>query len=363
MRRAKGQVIDMDILFENRYERTKGFHKEIISYSFFKWLQSLAVYIVLTLIMIFCSLALLLPGVFSFDNTTRIFFLFLAIVVVMLIVRYVRTVEISYKRDLEINNGKPADIKVILTNDEIEVCSVNSGSKNHISYQHIRKIITTRNYYVLSTEAKHYIAFRKDGFVMGTPDEFISFIKSKVKQDAQKSKPQYVFICLASVIALSVAVFLYTANGRTIFENRAEPTEAEMEKIHEIISFEQAKLSECMELLAHYDERIKELGIEIRPMLEQNRAVNNQGLVEKHDWNKDNWLPKFYSSIIICYVFKDGKRLENRTSNDTVSYFVEIYWLLYAGKNENTTYNETPFDYFDTGFDNLLSQVSIFLSR
>ena len=178
----------MDILFENRYERTKAFHKEIISYSYFKRLQSLALYIVLTLIMVFCSLVLLFPAVLPFYKTAGIYLLFLAIFVVMMIVRYARTVKIGYKRDLEINNGKPAEIKMILTSDGIEACNVNSESKNHISYQSIRKIITTRNYYVLLTEAKHYVAFRKEGFVTGTPDEFVSFIKSKVIKDAKKKQ-------------------------------------------------------------------------------------------------------------------------------------------------------------------------------
>ena len=353
----------MDILFENQYERTKDFHKEIISYSFFKRPLIMAVYIVLALIFVLCILSMLFPGVFPFDNIAGIYLPFLVIVVVVMIVRYVRTVEISHKRDLEINNNEPVEAKMILTNDAIETCRVNSESKNHISYQSIKKIISTHNYYVLLTEAKHYVVFKKDGFITGTPDEFLSFIKSKIIKGAKKSKMQIVFICLASVIALTVAVSLYLANGRTIFENRAEPTEVELEKIHEIITFEQAKLSECMELMSRYDDRIKELGIEIRPVLEQTRAVNNQGLVEKHDWNKDNWLPKYYSSKIICDVYKDGKRLENRTSYNSISFFVDIYWLLYAGKNEKTTFNENPFDRFDTGFDSLLNQVSNFRSE
>ena len=156
---------------------------------------------------------------------------------------------------------------------------------------------------------------------------------------------------------------MYVANGRTIFDNRTEPTAAGLEKIHEILAFEQEKLSECMELLSHYDDRIKELGIEIRPVLDQTRAVNNQGLVEKHDWDKDMWLPKFYSSKIMCYVYKDGKKLENRTSYNSISFFVDIFWLLYSGKNEDTTFNENPFDRFDASFDSLLNQVNNFLQK
>jgi len=177
------------------------------------------------------------------------------------------------------------------------------------------------------------------------------------------SKAQIVLICLACVIVLAVAVSLYIANGRTIFENRSEPTEAELHKIDEIVNFEQDKLFECAELLSRYDDRTKELGIEIRPVLEQSRAVNNQGLEEKHDWNKDHWLPKFYTSKIICYVYKDGERLEDRTLKNIIGFFVDIYWLTYAAKNETPIFNENPFDNFDAGIDSLLNKVSGFLHK
>ena len=354
----------MNILFENQYARTKDFHREIFLYSFFKRPSRVVLHVLLASIFILSILSLLFPGVFPFGNTAVIYLPFWVVVVaVMMIVRYVKTVEISRKRDLEINNGEPVEIKMILTDDGIESFRADSESKIHISYQNIKKIITIRNYYILLTEAKYYIAFKKDGFVTGTPDEFVSFIKSKVIKSVKKSKMRIFLICLACVIVLSAAVSLYITNGRTIFENRAEPTEAESVKIHEIIIFEQAKLSECTELISSYNDRINKLGIEIRPVLEQNRAVNDRGLVVKHDWNKDNWLPRFYSSKIICYVYKDGKRLENRTSYDSISYFVNIYWLLYAGKNENAAYNETPFDYFDTDLDSLLNRVSDFLLK
>ena len=142
----------MDILFENQYERTKNFHKELFSYSFFKRPLMMAVYIVLSLIIILCILSLLFSGVFPFDNTARIYLPFLVIVVILMVIRYVRTVEINYKRDLELNNGEPVEIKMILTNDGIEICRLNSESINHISYQSIRKIISTHNYYILLTE-------------------------------------------------------------------------------------------------------------------------------------------------------------------------------------------------------------------
>ena len=192
----------MDILFENQYERTKGFYKEIFSYTFFRRPQMMALYIVLALIFILCTrlLSLLFSGLSPFDNTIVIYLSLWAIFMVFMIVGYGRTVEICYKRDLEINNGKPIEIKLILTNDGIESCRLNSETKNHISYQSFRKIISTRNYYVLSTEAENYVALKKDRFITGTPNEFLSFIEGKITKGTKKSKKQIILIFIADKV-------------------------------------------------------------------------------------------------------------------------------------------------------------------
>jgi len=161
---------------------------------------------------------------------------------------------------------------------------------------------------------------------------------------------------------------MYWTNGRTIFESHAEPSEAELKTIHEIVAFEQQKLSECIELLSAYDDRARELGIEIRPVLRQTRAVNHQGLVEEHALQNELWLPKYYSSQIICYIYKDGEILENRISNNSTSYFVEIFWLVNARKNDDIIeFNENPFNNsyttFDLTIENLLKRVSGFLQN
>ena len=53
--------------------------------------------------------------------------------------------------------------------------------------------------------------------------------------------------------------------------------------------------------------------------------------------------------------------LENRTSSRSFTYFVAIYWLLYAEENEETLFNEDPFANFDSGFESLLNRVEDFL--
>jgi hypothetical protein len=285
-------------------------------------------------------------------------------ILIAMLRRHSEEANLSYKRDLENNNGNPIEIVVIMTADGIDSSRVDLKSKIHISYQSVKKLMISKNHYILLTEAKQSITFQKDGFVKGTSDEFLSFLNQKINSNFQKrkmSKTKAVLIALASLISIFIAVSLYMVNGRTIFENRKKPSEAEEIAIHDIIAYEQDMLSECLELLKPYDARLKELGIEIRIHIKRDRAVNSQGLVEEHDWNKDMWIPKHYSSSVYCQIYKDGRMLEQRTSSNTISYFVNFFWLVYAGKNEDTRFNENPFDRIDMSFSGLLDQVSFYL--
>ena len=164
-------------------------------------------------------------------------------------------------------------------------------------------------------------------------------------------------------LACSFIAILYWENGRTIFENRRKPSEEGLETINMILVFEQEKLSECIARLSYYDDQTKELGIEIKPVLERKRAVNHQGLVEKHDFDKDVWLPKYYSSEIVCYVYKNGKKFTHWTPllPTEVSLFTTSFKLIRTDGIDNIRFYESPFDDFDESFNILLAHVSNFL--
>jgi len=169
----------MDILFENQYTRTKESNKEIYLYYYFKRPKLLAIHIPIAIITILCVISLFIPSQFPFEFSTVILIIMCLSIYAITIIRYSRTAEINYKRDLETNNGEPIDIKMIVTSDGIDACRANPDSKSHVSFQSIREIMKTQNYYVLLTEARLIIAFKKDGFVYGTPDEFLEFLKSR----------------------------------------------------------------------------------------------------------------------------------------------------------------------------------------
>ena len=162
----------MEILFENQYERTKEFHIEIITYAFFKRSVIVMFNIIFSQIIVICVLSF-------YGFHIEIYIFILIITVVRRIIRCVRAIHTSYKQDLENNNGEHLKIKIIVTKEGIADGFAHSESKNYTSYDSIRKIVQSKNYYALITEANQYLIFKKEGFIKGRSDEFLSFIKSK----------------------------------------------------------------------------------------------------------------------------------------------------------------------------------------
>ena len=277
-----------------------------------------------------------------------------------------QNIKIMIKRIQETTNTSEYECTTSFGDESLTFLNHSTNGITNIYYDNIYRLVETNNYYALFTKAEQFVLVnKKDIDQAQKKDEFFSFIKSHCKNLKNTKKTriiQIVLICLACIFA----AVMYWANGRTIFESHAKPSEEELETVHEIIAFEQQKLAECKELLAPYDDRAKELGVEIRPVLRQTRAVNFQGLVEEHALQNELWLPKYYSSQIICYIYKDEEMLEKRTSNNSRSYFVDIFWLVNARKNDGIVeYNESPFNNsyttFDLTIDNLLMRVSDFL--
>jgi len=172
----------MDALFENYYKRTKDVHRQIISYIFFRRPAAIAMIFALFCIFAYCVLSLFIPGKYSIGDTALMYIIIIIAAAAVKILRYLRTLGMSYKRDLENNGGEIADIRLVATGEGIEVFRSNTESSTQYSYRSVRKVIPTRCFYLLSTEAKQYIVFKKDGFVKGSPEEFLPFIKKMIER-------------------------------------------------------------------------------------------------------------------------------------------------------------------------------------
>ena len=172
----------MNTYFKNQFIRTKEIHKEIFIHSFFKRPVMLVIYGLFVFILFLNIPSIISSGSFSLTNINGFTTLFAAVLFAATIVRYFRMTDISYKRDLENNNGEQIEAIITLTDDGIDICRANSESRNHIQYRSVRKVITTRNSFLLITETEQYIVIKKDSFVVGTSDEFFTYITRRVSQ-------------------------------------------------------------------------------------------------------------------------------------------------------------------------------------
>ena len=139
----------------------------------------------------------------------------------------------------------------------------------------------------------------------------------------------------------------------------------EMQIISKILSYEQENLTECLRRLSKYETRLQELDIEIRTVLEQQRAVNKWGLVTDYDLKEMQKLPSFYSSKIICAVYKNGKILTKYITSDIGHTFSLLFVLVNARKNE-VKFFETPFvnpniDNFDKQIEEIVIEANEYI--
>ena len=168
----------MDILFENRYKVTKAFFKEFYSYWLFTRPSRIVIHILLLAGMVGVSLVLLRLESVSPAGICCYLSLYL-VYWVTLIIQYVRGCNIQYKRRLEVSNGEPLEAKILVTEGGIESYNTGNENKIQISYDKIRKVIKTKHYYLLKSKAKLCWALKKDGFITGSLDEFLSFLRNK----------------------------------------------------------------------------------------------------------------------------------------------------------------------------------------
>ena len=169
----------MDILFENQYRRSKEFYREIHFYSYFGKPLLIAINILLVLAFTFGILSSLKILNHPIGSNKEFFIIFPVFIWVVTIARYIRGVRAQYRQDIETNNGEPSVIKLVFTNDGIDAIRNETEAKTHIPYDKIKKVVNTKHYSMLVTEAKQYIALKKDSFVVGTLNEYYAFLESR----------------------------------------------------------------------------------------------------------------------------------------------------------------------------------------
>ncbi len=166
-------------MFENKYICTKSYYKEYYKYSYFKKPIMIILNTILIISFVINVLNVIFPRLSNADSYTPK--LYIANVLVILCIEmyiYIKNINLAYNRDLEINNGNDIEIKLVITEDDINI-SNNLKKNTNIEFKNIQKVIKTKNYYILVSKANLTVALKKDSFIKGTADEFEKFLKQK----------------------------------------------------------------------------------------------------------------------------------------------------------------------------------------
>ena len=167
----------METLFENRYVRTKEHVKEMYRYILFTGPSALMAYI-LTVVLLAINIALM-----AVENDGDYFFNFLILAVIVMfpvtrVVNYIKIVNFTLDRDMELNNGSPAYLSLDVYDDVFNFTST-SGTRTDVSFLQLKIVRCTKNLILLSTDANICYVFPKDTFTKGSAIGFMEFLKSK----------------------------------------------------------------------------------------------------------------------------------------------------------------------------------------
>jgi len=169
----------MDILFENQFVYTEELYKELYYYNLFKKPKSIIWHIFLILSFSIGVLALLFPEALVDDGSAKIAVFLPLFLWIVIFRQHRRAMKANYKQNLELNNGKPVQRRMVLTNDDIYVDRMDDASGSCISYSSVKKIGQSKNYYYLITQTGLHLIFKKDGFVTGNLEDFLVFLRRK----------------------------------------------------------------------------------------------------------------------------------------------------------------------------------------
>ena len=166
----------METLFENRYVRTKEHIKEMYRYILFVGSGAIASHI-LTLVLIAINVAIIVTDK-SMSSYSYIVIFVIITFPLMRVMNYVRAVNFTVNKDMELNNGGMAYISLDVGEDIFTFTST-SGSRSDVSYMELRSVKQTKNLILLSTDTNICYVFPKDAFTKGSATGFKEFLKSK----------------------------------------------------------------------------------------------------------------------------------------------------------------------------------------
>lgn len=121
---------------------------------------------------------LLLMSLLAYDLTLFASYLFLGLIfALILFFKYSQNLKITVARDKELASGRDMVTEIFVFDDKIEHTAL--GNSQALGFESIKRVQQSQNYIYVISNAKLVYIFKKDSFTLGTPEEFIEFLKSK----------------------------------------------------------------------------------------------------------------------------------------------------------------------------------------
>lgn len=160
--------------FVNRYEYNLEFVKESVGV----WWNSKfkKIIIVMSFLIVACVVLFLI--------TLRIKWLAMSGLCLLPIVLFKLKKHIAIKTELErmkvIYKDKPLNIEITLDDN---ICMLANGNKRSVEFSSIETFVETKNLIVLFIKGSMTVAFSKEGFIEGSCEEFLLYIKQFKKKN------------------------------------------------------------------------------------------------------------------------------------------------------------------------------------
>ena len=169
----------MQTIFENQFICTKEYYNEYYKYICFKKPIMIIINIILSINFIVSISSIIFPQLNMLEaNTAEANIASVLIILCLQLYVFFRNKNLAYNRALERNKGNPMEVKILITEKDIDIFT-NSKKDMNIEFANIEKTIETKNYYTLVSKAKLAIVLKKDGLIKGTTNEFKKFLKQK----------------------------------------------------------------------------------------------------------------------------------------------------------------------------------------
>ncbi len=169
----------MESKFVNKYAQTKELLCEL--YSSMSGKAAGVLFTVTLIISMFGGIASI---AFLEDKTTGVYLLLIALFIafVRFVLPTISANQILKKNELISGSKEPAKVELSFYETNLKTFFAATNETLDISYDKIKKLIVTKNLYIISFEGRVFIAVPRTGFTVGTAEEFEAFIKEKIKK-------------------------------------------------------------------------------------------------------------------------------------------------------------------------------------